>query len=162
MYFRAALQFFSASAASPELCPMRRRSTGSSFMNADEAEIRRREAARWLAIAEEDVRVSRGCLTLEIPAPGSAAYHCQQAAEKIVKGLLVVAGAAFARTHDMDELVDLALAHYTDQKSWLEGVRRLTLWGVAYRYPGPEDVPEPADGYRDRGRPGPDRNARKM
>lgn len=112
-------------------------------MNADELEIRRREAARWLAIAEEDLRVSRGCLKLEIPAPGSAAYHCQQAAEKVVKGLLVIAGAAFSRTHDMDELVDLALADYPDQKSALEAVRRLTLWGIAYRYPGPEDVPEP-------------------
>ena len=90
-------------------------------MNADEIEIRRREAARWLAIAEEDLRVSRGCLKLEIPAPGSAAYHCQQAAEKVVKGLLVIAGAAFTRTHDMDELVDLALAHYPDQKSSFGG-----------------------------------------
>lgn len=112
-------------------------------MNADEAEIRRREAARWLAIGEEDVRVSRGCLVLNIPAPGSAAYHCQQAAEKVIKGLLVVAGATFARTHDMDELVDLALVHYPNQKSSFEAVRRLTLWGVAYRYPGPEDVSEP-------------------
>jgi HEPN domain-containing protein len=91
-------------------------------MNADEAETRRHEAARRLGIAEEDARVARGCLRLEIPAPGSAAYHCQQAAEKVVKGLLVIAGAAFTRTHDMDELVDVALVHYPEQKPALEAV----------------------------------------
>jgi HEPN domain-containing protein len=118
-------------------------------MNADETETRRHEAARWLAIAKEDARVARGCLRLEIPAPGSAAYHCQQAAEKVVKGLLVIAGAAFTRTHDMDELADVALVHYPKQKPALEAVRRLTFWGIAYRYPGPEDVPEPLPSEED-------------
>ena len=44
-------------------------------MNGDEASERRREAAGWLAIAREDVRVARACLSLDPPARGVAAYH---------------------------------------------------------------------------------------
>src|SRR5205807_2517939 len=98
----------SASAASPARWHTKPRRTESPSMNADNA-IRRREAARWLVIVDEDVRVAIACLRMDDPAPGSAAYHCQQAAEKVVKGLLVVARITFTRTHDLDELVDLAL-----------------------------------------------------
>jgi hypothetical protein len=47
-------------------------------MNCDEASERWREATGWLAIAREDVRVARACLTLDPPARSAAAYHCQQ------------------------------------------------------------------------------------
>jgi hypothetical protein len=51
-------------------------------MNGDDVFERRREAASWLAIAREDVRVAQACLSLDPPAVGVAAYHCQKAAEK--------------------------------------------------------------------------------
>jgi hypothetical protein len=54
-------------------------------MNDHDVSERRREAAGWLAIAREDVRVAQACLLLAPPALGVAAYHCQQAAEKLVK-----------------------------------------------------------------------------
>jgi HEPN domain-containing protein len=112
-------------------------------MNGDDAAERRREAAGWLAIAREDVRVARACLALDPPARGMAAYHCQQAAEKLVKGLLAAAGVAFRRTHDLDELADLAAQHHSGARDLLNAVRPLTVWGVAYRYPTMEDIPEP-------------------
>ena len=49
------------------------------------AEDRRREGERWLAIARDDTRVARLCLAVEDPAVRTAAYHCQQAAEKLAK-----------------------------------------------------------------------------
>jgi len=112
-------------------------------MNGDEASERRREAAGWLAIAREDVRVARACLSLDPPARGVAAYHCQQAAEKLVKGLLVAASTPFRKTHDMDELADLAASSYPECRDLLDTVRALTVWGFAYRYPGTEDISEP-------------------
>jgi HEPN domain-containing protein len=75
-----------------------------------------------------------------------AAYHCQQAAEKLVKGLLVAASTPFRKTHDMDELADLAASSYPEWRDLLDGVRTLTVWGFAYRYPGTEDIPEPVPG----------------
>jgi HEPN domain-containing protein len=95
-------------------------------MSGDDASERRREAASWLAIAREDVRVARGCMSLNPPAYGVAAYHCQQAAEKLVKGLLVAASTPFRKTHDMDELADLAGSIYPDARDLLDTVRMLT------------------------------------
>jgi HEPN domain-containing protein len=112
-------------------------------MNGAEAIERRREAAGWLQIAREDVRVAHACLALDPPARGVAAYHCQQAAEKLVKGLLVAASVPFRKTHDIDELADLAASHYSECRDVLDAIRPLTVWGFAYRYPGTEDIAEP-------------------
>lgn len=107
---------------------------------------RRREAARWLAVAMEDARVARACPEMSEPASGIAAYHCQQAAEKLVKGLLVVAGAGFPRTHDLAELAGRAMPFYPDLSPILDAIGPLTVWSVAYRYPGVEEDDEPDPG----------------
>jgi HEPN domain-containing protein len=46
----------------------------------------RHEANAWLARADEDLRAVRPCLDAPPPVLGVAAYHCQQAAEKLIKG----------------------------------------------------------------------------
>jgi len=112
-------------------------------MSGDDLSERRYEATGWLVIAREDIRVAQACLSLAPPALGVAAYHCQQAAEKTVKGLLVVASVAFRKTHDMDELADLLVSNHPEYRDLLDQIRPLTVWGFAYRYPGTEDVPEP-------------------
>jgi HEPN domain-containing protein len=104
---------------------------------------RRREAGRWLVIALEDIRVARMCLAMAEPARGAAAYHCQQAAEKLIKGLLVAAAIDFRKTHDLDELADLAASSYPDCQAVLDATRPFTVWGLAYRYPSVEDSAEP-------------------
>lgn len=105
---------------------------------------RRQEAGRWLAVATADMRVMRMCLDAAEPETGIAAYLCQQAAEKLVKGLLVAAGVGFARTHDMARLGDIAAAHYPALHDLLEATGRLTAWSYAYRYPGVEEAVAPS------------------
>ncbi len=104
---------------------------------------RRREAARWLAVAMEDARVARACLEMPQPAFGIAAYHRQQAAEKLVKGLLVAAGAGFPRTHDLAELAGRRNPLLSGPDAIAEAIGPLTVWSVAYRYPGIEEDDEP-------------------
>jgi HEPN domain-containing protein len=70
----------------------------------------------WLQHAEEDARIARGCLQLDPPSLGGAACHCQQAAEKLLKGFLVRASIDFRRTHDLDTL---GLAVPVDWPRWL-------------------------------------------
>ena len=65
---------------------------------ADDGRARRDEARRWLAVADEDLGAAEALLAVEPPRPKSAAYHCQQAIEKLVKGLLVLAGVTFRKT----------------------------------------------------------------
>lgn len=63
----------------------------------------RLEARRWLAIVEEDIDVAVAAAGLS--RLGASAYHVQQAAEKLIKALLVLAAEPFRRTHDLDDLV---------------------------------------------------------
>jgi len=99
------------------------------------------EARRWLAIVEEDIDVAIAAASL--PRLGASAYHVQQAAEKLVKALLVLAGEPFRRTHDLDDLSARLLPVYPQFARQAEIVRHLSIWGIAYRYPGLEDAPEP-------------------
>jgi HEPN domain-containing protein len=56
----------------------------------------REEVIGWLRVARSDQRVARVCLDLDPPACDAAAFHCQQAAEKLLKGFLVQAGIDFS------------------------------------------------------------------
>jgi HEPN domain-containing protein len=87
----------------------------------------------WIEHASEDVRIARGCLGLDPPALGGAAYHCQQAVEKVLKGFLVLAGIDFRRTHDLTALGKLVLSHFPSLQSILRIDSRWTAWGVVYR-----------------------------
>ncbi len=116
-------------------------------MNGDDAERlhdRALMAARWLAIGVEDLRVARLCLNATEPSPVASAYHCQQAAEKLVKGLLVLADSPFTKTHDLVRLGTLALPAYPQLASLLAATHILTSWAFEYRYPGP-DLQPPED-----------------
>jgi hypothetical protein len=76
------------------------------------------------------------------PSPTGAAYHCPQAAEKIVKAVLVAQGTDFPRTHDIAALVGLISASHP-LKMECQDLAQLTLYAVAYRYPAEDewDVP---------------------
>lgn len=99
------------------------------------------EARRWLAIVEEDIDVAIAAARL--PRLGSSAYHVQQAAEKLIKALLVFAAEPFRRTHDLDDLSARLVPIFPQFSEQAEALRRVSVWGIAYRYPGLEDVPEP-------------------
>jgi HEPN domain-containing protein len=97
----------------------------------------RDEAKAWLATADDDLRAVRLCLDARPPVLGVAAYHCQQAAEKLIKGLLVLAAIPFRKTHDLDELSHLAAPAHPDVEPLLAHLRVRTYWGFAFRYPMP-------------------------
>jgi uncharacterized protein len=108
---------------------------GSSCMNDPDPPTRWRRVEGWIHHAADDARIARGCLGLDPPANGGAAYHCQQAAEKLLKGFLVLAGIDFRRTHDLDTLADSVLRHFPTLRALLTTIGASTAWGVAYRYP---------------------------
>ena len=100
------------------------------------------EARRWWAIAAEDLRVARMCLAMAPLSLGNAAYHCQQAAEKTMKGLLV---AAFRKVHDLDELADATCPLYPALAADLELCRPFSSWATEYRYPPEDEAPPPSE-----------------
>lgn len=110
-------------------------------MNDDDPELardRRLVASRWLAVGTEDLRVARLCIDAAEPSPSAAAYHCQQAAEKLLKGLLVLADVPFTKTHDLERLGTLATPAYPEHAGLFAATYVFTAWAFEYRYPGPD------------------------
>jgi HEPN domain-containing protein len=112
-------------------------------MSVSDAEARRREARSWLALAQADRHSAALCAGTDPPLVGIAAFHCQQAAEKILKGFLVCSGTDFRRTHDLRELGDAVVAARPDMAELVRAVEDWTVWATAYRYPSAEGSPEP-------------------
>ncbi len=101
---------------------------------------------RWLAVAERDQRTVLACLADNPPLLESAAFHCQQAVEKLLKGFLVLARKRSRKTHSLWELGALAQASFPDIAELVAAANNWTDWAVAYRYPeeqGAAGTPEP-------------------
>ena len=63
----------------------------------------------WRFLAERDLTVADYLAVNMIPLPTEiVAFHCQQAAEKYLKGVLVILGEEPPYTHDLDELCSIA------------------------------------------------------
>ena len=96
----------------------------------------------WLVKAQHDLAAA--CKLSADPDPylDVAVYHCQQAAEKALKGFLVFHDQPFEKTHDIEVLTTLAMHHDTRFSTWLEAAVCLTPYATEFRYPS--DVLEPA------------------
>ena len=93
------------------------------------------EARRWVAIADNDLRAVEIRLQAKPPATETAAYHCQQAAEKLLKALLVAAARPTRKTHDLHELASEVAEVHPDLASLVKNCGFMTRWGFVYRYP---------------------------
>lgn len=93
------------------------------------------EASRWFSLAGQDVRTAEHCLVASPPLLAPASFHCQQAAEKLMKGLLVASGTRPQRTHDLDFLADQVASRYPEIPAHLAPLKPLTAWQTGFRYP---------------------------
>ncbi|MCC6739471.1 MAG: HEPN domain-containing protein [Planctomycetia bacterium] len=77
-----------------------------------------------------------------------AAYHCQQAVEKLVKAVLLHRGKEAGVEHHLDVLI-AKLADTDTWKSKLKPFETYSPFATAWRYPAPggrlPKVPDPAD-----------------
>jgi HEPN domain-containing protein len=66
----------------------------------------------WRILAERDLTVAEHLANNMAPVPTEIiAFHCQQAAEKYLKGALVILGEEPHYIHDLDDLCSLAQKH---------------------------------------------------
>lgn len=119
------------------------RRKGAWSMAGADRRLQAEEARRWLQHAERDVAAAGRAIAVPPPLVDIAAYHCQQAAEKLLKALLVAAAVRPRKTHDLDFLADEVVAVWPALAPLAEPLRYCTAWGFAYRYPLPEDEPMP-------------------
>ena len=101
----------------------------------DQAKTQWAEASLWLAKADDDIRVASLTLAADPPMLDPAAFHCQQAVEKIIKALLVAAAVTAPRSHDIEMLAGKAAPFYPALEQQMLSFARLTEWLTASRYP---------------------------
>jgi HEPN domain-containing protein len=101
------------------------------------------EIARWLAVAENDRLAVLACMATAPPLRAIAAFHCQQAVEKLLKGFLVLGATRFRKTHSLAQLGAAAAAIFPETAGIIAAVEDWTMWAGAYRYPSPEGPSEP-------------------
>jgi HEPN domain-containing protein len=65
-------------------------------------------------------------------------FHAQQAAEKLIKAVLVARGVAFMKSHALSYLVGLVEEHHIDAPPELSEADVLSPWAVEFRYEGEE------------------------
>ena len=97
----------------------------------------------WLIKAQHDLAAARKLATDPDPYLDVAVYHCQQAAEKAIKGFLVFHDQPFEKTHDLEVLITLALRYDARFSEWLEAAVRLTPYATEFRYPSDLLEPDP-------------------
>jgi HEPN domain-containing protein len=63
-------------------------------------------------------------------------FHCQQAIEKLLKGMLADLGLPIQKTHDLIILLAQLLPSDSTLRSLRRGLKGVSRYAVEYRYPG--------------------------
>lgn len=106
---------------------------------------------RWLASADEDLKAAE--LLSAAGILGLACFHCQQAAEKALKGLLMARSGTYPKSHSLEQLVLMGGVTKDERRAWRAACQRLDEFYLPFRYPDaapadsageptPEDVSE--------------------
>lgn len=98
-------------------------------------------ASPWFEKAASDLRSAEVLLSLDPPELATGLFHCQQAAEKFLKGLLAHLGEDPPRTHDLVALLDLLVPIRSRLESLYEPAEVLAPYAVQIRYPFVSDPP---------------------
>lgn len=93
------------------------------------------QAQEWRRLAEMDFLSAEYLLDMHPIPLEIICYHCQQAAEKYLKGYLVLNGKNPPKTHDLDELCKSRTEILTIFTDISDHCSDLTAYGVQPRYP---------------------------
>ncbi len=95
----------------------------------------------WMRKVMSDLQSAKKLASGPDPIFDAAVYHCQQAAEKAVKGFLVFHGHPFKKIHDVEVLANEAAVYDNRFAQWYEIAAKITPYGIQFRYPS-ESEPE--------------------
>jgi HEPN domain-containing protein len=89
--------------------------------------------------ADHDLINSRVALDHNVPTD-TICFHIQQAAEKLLKALIASQGIDYPFTHDLDQLLTVAVQHFGQLAEFGDSLAAYTEYAVGVRY---GDAPEP-------------------
>lgn len=101
------------------------------------------EVKEWLDFAKMDLSSAKHLYETFYPRPLQIiCYHCQQAAEKALKAVIIAKGkpGGIPKMHDLEFLLS-QMKNYTDVREELwDYAEALTPYGIEIRYPGGTEV----------------------
>lgn len=92
-------------------------------------------ARQWIAKAANDLLSADNNLRAESVPFDVVCFHCQQAAEKLLKAFLVAGGRVVPRTHDLLLLLEEVLTDAPTAETMREQLALLMPYAVEIRYP---------------------------
>lgn len=90
----------------------------------------------WLIKAKSDLASAKKLATGAEYYLDTAIYHCQQCAEKAIKGYLVFHDKRVTKTHDIQDLLTDASAFEAEIAQWMEAGENVSQYATMFRYPG--------------------------
>ena len=112
-------------------------------MRPDDA--RRADARAWLSKASADLRGASIDLAAAPPLLEDALFHCQQAVEKALKGLLAWHDEPFRKTHNLEELGRDVVRLHPELTDVIDRASLLTEYAWKFRYPGDVETPSESE-----------------
>ena len=94
----------------------------------------------WIMYAESDLAIAKQGKTEKKVLYESLCFHCQQAAEKAIKSVLVFYKIDFPKTHDIVYLLNLLLTQNISVPKVIMESAFLTDYAVTVRYPGDDNM----------------------
>ena len=95
---------------------------------------RREQALLFLLKAAQDESLLDAVLESGSVSDEVIGFHCQQAAEKMLKALLSDLGSTFPKTHEIGALMDSLARSGAPLPGEFENLDQLTPFGAVYRY----------------------------
>jgi HEPN domain-containing protein len=95
----------------------------------------------WLSKAASDLQAAALDVAANPPLLGDAAFHCQQAVEKTMKGLMAWHDEPFGKTHNLEELGEACLQLDSTLRALVDRAAQLTEYAWKFRYPGEHEDP---------------------
>lgn len=102
------------------------------------------ETGVWLRYASQDMRAAANGMSADPPLLGDVVFHCQQAAEKSLRGFLAWHGIPFRETNDLAEIGAQCVELDSSLEPIVTQAASLTEYAWKYRYPSsPGESEEP-------------------
>jgi len=104
-----------------------------------------RIARQWLAKAKNDLLNADNNLKADEVPYDTVCFHCQQAAEKLLKVYLAGKGESYPISHDLFLILEKVLLLRTDAESLRDPLSILMPYSVEFRYPDNWYMPSERD-----------------
>jgi len=106
--------------------------------------------SEWIGKAESDFATAQRELAATVhPNYDAVCFHAQQCIEKYLKAFLQEGEIPFPRTHDLSQLLTLAVSIESGWTSMAADLNVLSAFAVEYRYPGDSaDLDEATEAFQ--------------